>query len=176
MRKRMSAVLGIGATVTAVLCLWAVPAGAATAGFETFSGFLIATGRTGDRQVLATSLTATGVFKGHGRIVEVASRPGDTDDVLRDDLVFAAGTMHLGSTNLDSTFDIDPTTCRASFHADQVGEIDGGTGQFAHATGSLTGSVDGTALFARLTDHSCNLSRPPVIERDDVAARGTLQF
>jgi hypothetical protein len=122
------------------------------------------------------SLTATGVFKGHGRIVDVASQPGDPDEVQRDDLVFAAGTMYLVSTNLDTTFDIDPTTCRASFRAEQVGEIDGGTGQFADATGSRTGSVDGTAPFARPTDHRCDLSRPPVIERDDVVATGTLEF
>jgi hypothetical protein len=172
----MRAVLGVGATVSVVLALSAVPAGAVTAGAETFSGFLIATGRTGDRQVLATGLTATGVFNGHGRIVEVASLPGDPDEVLRDDLVFAAGTMHLVSTNLDFTFDIDPKSCRGRIRAEQTGAIAGGTGRFAHATGSFTGSVDGTALFARLADHSCDVSRPPIIERDDVASSGTLEF
>jgi hypothetical protein len=85
---------------------------------------------------------------GHGRIVEPASRPGDPDNGLRDDLVFAAGTMHLVSTNVDGT----------------------------QATGTLTGSVDGTSLFTRQADHSCELSRPPVMERDDVAASGTLEF
>jgi hypothetical protein len=142
---------------------------------ESCSG-LIGTGRTGDRQVLATGPTATGGFKDHGRIVEVASQPGDPDTVLRDDLVFTAGTMHLVSTNVDGMFDVDPKTRRSTFHADQIGEIGGGTGRFAHATGTLTGSVDGTGLFPRLTDHSCDLPRPPVIERDDVAASGTPEF
>jgi hypothetical protein len=175
MRAGTRIVIGVGLTVGFVASLGAGPAAAAS-GTERFSGFLIASGRSGGRDVLATGLTAKGVFNGHGRIVEVDSQPGDPDNVLRDDLVFADGTMHLISTNVDSTFSIDPRTCRARFAADQTGTIDGGTGRFANASGAFTGSVDGTLLFARLPDGSCDLDRAPVIERDDVAASGTLSF
>jgi hypothetical protein len=159
--------------VVSILAHWA---GAAT-GTEQFTGFLIATGLSGDRSVLATSLQASGVFNGHGRIVEVDSQPGDPDNVDRDDLVFAAGTMHLISTTLDDPEpNVDPRSCRLTLHLDQTGEIDGGTGRFAHATGSFVGTVDVTALLQRQPDGTCDLTRPPVIDHDDVAATGTLAF
>jgi len=61
------------------------------------------------------------------------------------------------------------------FHPDQIGKIDGGTGRLAHATGPHR-VCRRTGLFPRLTDHTCDLSRPPVSERDDAAATGTLEF
>ena len=175
MRREMRAIVGFGVSVGFAVSVLAGPAGAAT-GAERFSGFLIATGRSGGRGVLATGIQADGVFNGHGRIVEVDNQPGDPDDVSRDDLVFADGTMHLITTTLDATFSVDPRSCRVELHLDQVGTIAGGTGRFTQATGSFTGSVDATALVRRLATGECDVEGAPVIERDDVTGSGTLSF
>jgi hypothetical protein len=39
-------------------------------------------------RVVGTAIAARGVFNGVGRIVERPNRPGDSDKVTRDDLVF----------------------------------------------------------------------------------------
>src|SRR4051812_5982221 len=70
-------------------------AGARTAGAERFSGFLVSSGISGDRQVLATRVWASGIFTGVGRIVERPNLPKDSDDVSRDNLVFPAGTLRI---------------------------------------------------------------------------------
>ena len=71
---------------------------------------ILASGSTGTRHVVATSIVGRGVFKGVGRIVEVQNLPGDPDNIARDDLVFASGTLHLVSTTLGAEFSIDPAT------------------------------------------------------------------
>jgi hypothetical protein len=152
-------------------------AGAHTrSGHERFSGFLVARTTNGQRHVLATMVEAHGVFNGRGRIVEVDSQPGDPENVLRDDLVFTAGTMHLVSVNLDFSFEVDPVTCGATFEAHQTGTIEGGTGQFVHAAGQLTGGVKGHGLVPRLPDGSCDPSQGPFVEVDRVSSSGTLSF
>jgi hypothetical protein len=101
------------AAVTAMLvAVAAAPASAQTTGNETFSGFLLTSGASGEREVLASPVVASGVFTGLGRIVEVQSLPGDPDNVSRDDLVFGRGTFHLVSVNGDVSFSMDPATCR----------------------------------------------------------------
>ena len=52
----------------------------------------------------------------------------------------------------------------------------GGTGQFADATGSFTGTVSGRALLARNPDGSCSLTQQPRHEVDKFAESGTLSF
>ena len=68
--------------------------------------------------------------------------PGDPDNVLRDDLVFADGVMHLVSVGLDFSFDVDSRTCLATFLAHQTGTVEGGTRLFAGASGQFTGTVN----------------------------------
>jgi hypothetical protein len=50
-------------------------ASAETAGSERFNGFLIASGASGTRQIVATQVVARGIFNGFGRIVEIQNRP-----------------------------------------------------------------------------------------------------
>jgi len=62
----------------------------------------------------------------------------DPPDVSRDDLVFPGGTMHLISRGGDITsFSINPHNCMITLKLQNPGEITGGTGQFAGATGSF---------------------------------------
>jgi len=84
---------------------------------------------------------------GAARIVEVPSLPADPDNVSRDDLVFPERTMHLVSTTVGASFTVNPRNCLFKLTLQQTGEISGGTGQFADATGSGTGTVSGQALF-----------------------------
>jgi hypothetical protein len=154
-----------------------VTASAQTSGSETFEGFLIATGVSGDRVVLASSVRADGVFKGVGRIVEVPNLPTDPDNVSRDDLVFAQGALHIVSTSLDFQINsFDPVSCKLSVTISQLTRFEGGTGLFASATGSGQGRVDGTGFAQRAADGSCSLDLPPRHERDQVSGAGTLSF
>src|SRR4051812_48385781 len=90
MIRRFGAVL---MTVTmAVTIPAALPASAETAGSETFQGVIVASGTSGERGVTTSVVVAKGVFNGTGRVVEVANLPSDSDDVQRDELVFAEGT------------------------------------------------------------------------------------
>ena len=53
----------------------------------------------------------------------------------------------------------------------------GGTGQFADATGSFTGTVSAVALLARNPDGSCSFTQfIPRHEVDKFAESGTLSF
>jgi hypothetical protein len=152
------------------------PASSAASGQETFSGLITTSGRSGERQVLASTVIARGVFNGTGRIVEVASQPGDSDDLQRDDLVFADGSLHLLSTNVDAAFDLDPKSCRYHVLVSQVGEIAGGTGIFANASGSSAETVNVSGLLARNADRSCSFDQAPVSEIDTISSSGTLAF
>jgi len=154
-----------------------VTASAQTSGPESFEGFLIATGVSGDRVVLASSIRADGVFKGVGRIVEVPNLPTDPDNISRDDLVFAEGTLHIVSTSLDFQVNsFDPVSCKLSITIPQLTAFDGGTGLFAGATGTGEGRVDGRGFAQRAPDGSCSLDLPPRHERDQVSGAGTLSF
>jgi hypothetical protein len=55
-------------------------------------------------------------------------------------------------------------------------EVIGGTGQFAAATGSSTGTVRGQGLLPRNPDGSCSFEQPSLHEEDMIAASGTLSF
>jgi hypothetical protein len=151
-------------------------ASAQTSGTETFQGFLVASGMSGERVVLATSIRATGVFDGVGKIIEVPNLPTDPDNVLRDDLVFPEGTLHLVSANQDFQLSLDPRSCLARYTAHQVSSFEGGTGLFSGATGTGTGIVEGQAIAQRAPDGSCSPDVPPAHEKDDVSGTGTLTF
>jgi len=161
---------------TSMLLTDPLSAQAQTTGAESFRGFLVSSGISGNREVLASEVRATGVFAGVGRIVERENLPGDSDDVSRDDLVFAAGTLRIVNINVGFSFDINPVTCILHVTVQQITTVDGGTGQFAHASGSFSGSVVATALATRNPDKSCSQEQLPRHELDRVAAIGTLSL
>jgi hypothetical protein len=161
----------------AICAATAMPAAAATSGSETFQGTLVTSGVSGTRTVLSSVLVAKGVFTGVGRIVEIPNLPTDPDNVSRDDLVFPEGTMHLVSTTVAITaFSLNPHNCLFKVTLQQTGEITGGTGQFAAAAGSSTGTVSAQGLLPRDPDGSCSFDQPALHEEDMVAASGTLSF
>jgi hypothetical protein len=152
-------------------------ASAQTSGPESFTGFLIATGVSGERVVLATNIRARGVFNGSGKIVELPPQPGDQDNMNRDDLVFRQGTLHLFSFVQDfQIVSVNPNSCRFAVTITQTTQFAGGTGIFAGASGTGTGRVDGSSLGQRNPDGSCSMDLLPKHERDAVSGSGTLTF
>src|SRR5215472_13762055 len=150
-------------------------ASAQTSGPESFTGFLIATGVSGERVVLATNIRARGVFNGSGKIVELPPQPGDLDNMNRDDLVFRQGTLHLFSFVQDMQIvSFDPNSCRLAVTVTDTSRFAGGTGIFAGASGTGSGRVDGTGRAQRNPDGSCNLDLPPAHERDAVSGSSSL--
>src|SRR5207302_4683709 len=129
-RGALAALLGLGIALAV-----AGPGAAETTGSETFRGVIVASGSSGERVVVTSTVVAKGVFSGVGRIVEVPNLPGDPDNVSRDDLVFPGGSIHLVSTTLDFSFSVNPRSCTFSVMLQQTGTAEGGTGQFAAATG-----------------------------------------
>jgi hypothetical protein len=156
MRAGLAALLAAGIAV-AVL---SAPASAQTSGSETIKAVIVASGTSGEREVISSVVVAKGVFTGVGR----------------DDLVFAAGTIHIVSTNLDFSFSVNPHSCVATVTIQQTGEIVGGTGLFADASGSYTATVSGHGLLARNPDGSCSLEQPSLFEVDKITSTGTLSF
>jgi hypothetical protein len=165
------------ASITASLvAVSTASASAQTTGSETFDGFLLTSGASGERQVLASPIVATGVFTGVGRLVEVQNLPSDPDNVSRDDLVFRRGTFHLVSENGDVSSSLNPETCRFTVTVEQSSRINGGTGAFADASGSFTASVHAFGVTARNADGSCSEEVAPLRELDVVNAAGSLTF
>ena len=153
----------------------AAPAAAAS-GAESFRGVILTSGRSGTRTVISSAVLAKGVFNGVGHIVEIENLPGDPDNVERDDLVFARGSLHLLSTVEDFSVSVDPQTCVVHGVVQQTGQITGGTGTFANATGASTATVRLLALAARNPDRTCSEEVPPLFEVDSIASDGTLSF
>ena len=115
--------LALGALAAVATALVAVgPAGAEAAGGQTFDGIIVASGTSGARVVISSTVRAKGDFDGVGHIVETDSLPGDPADSVRDDLVFAGGTIHIVTTILSSNSrstrravgSLRPSTRRAS--------------------------------------------------------------
>ena len=176
MKRHMSWALLAGAAALAAATVTAVPAAAATSGSQTFKGAIVTSGVSGTRTVITAVVIAKGTFSGVGRIVEVENLPGDSDDVSRDDLVFASGTMHIVNTIEGFSFSANPRSCVFTATIPQTNEIVGGTGQFTHATGDFTATVTGRGVLARNPDGSCSDERDPLHEVDMITATGTLSF
>ena len=121
-------------------------------------------------------MIAHGAFNGVGTIVEVPNQPGDGEDIFRDDLIFPQGTLHLVTTNLDFVFDVIPQSCRFTASVQQTGEIAGGTGLFAQASGSGAGGVVAHGTAARAADGSCDSLAPTLHEVDRISSTGTLSY
>jgi len=152
------------------------PSTGTTTGRETFHGFLLTSGRSGQREVVASAIVGRGVFDGIGRLVEVPSRPGDPDSVSRDDLVFRAGTMHVVSRSLHVATHLDRRACRITADIPQRSRITGGTGRFADASGRFVSHVHAVARLARTPKGGCDMQAVPLRELDIVNARGTLTY
>jgi hypothetical protein len=131
---------------------------------------------SGDRVVVATTVRASGVFDGVGKIVELPNLPTDPDNVVRDDLVFTEGTMHVVTTILDTSFSVNSRSCVFTATIQQQGTIVGGTGQFAAATGSSTGTLTARGVLARNPDGSCSFDQEALVDVDTFSSSGTLSF
>jgi hypothetical protein len=169
--RRLGGVLVVGAALAV-----AAPAAAQTSGAERFTGVIVASGASGERQVIGSVVVGRGVFNGVGRIVEVPNLPTDPDNVARDDLVFTGGSLHLVSTTIDFSFSVNPRSCAITASLQQTGEIVGGTGRFAGASGSSTATVTARGLTARNPDGSCSLEHATLYEVDTITSNGTLSF
>ncbi len=175
MRRHVRGTLGALLAIGIALAVSA-PAAAQTSGNETFSGVIVTSGLSGTRVVVSSVVVAKGVFNGVGRVVEVQNLPGDPDNVSRDDLVFADGTLHIVSTTLDFSVSLNPRSCTGTATLQQTGMVVGGTGQFAAASGSYTATVTGRAVLARNPDGSCSVEQAPLHEVDMIASSGSLSF
>lgn len=176
MRPKVRAALGTVLAIGFTLAVSTAPAVARTTGKESFRGQIIAPSESGTRTVVSSIIVANGVFTGVGRIVEVANRPGDPDNVNRDDLVFGQGRMHIRNTNQAPEFSVDPQTCAFTARLKQTSKIQGGTSKFRHASGTFASGVRAWGALARNPDGSCNEQADPLLEADVVFARGTLSF
>jgi type 1 fimbria pilin len=176
MKRAMSWALLVAGTALAVSAAPAIPAAAATSGTETFSGTIVFAAMPGanSRTVLGSVVRARGVFKGVGRVVEIAQG----DPTSQEDLVFPGGTLHVLSTTGKplSPFIINPHSCLFTGTAEFTYQVTGGTGKFAGATGNLTGTVSGRALLARNPDGTCSTAQQPRHEVDKFDVSGTLTF
>ena len=174
--QRLRAILSALVTVGIMLAVLSSPAVAQTTGSETFHGVLVVSGAAGTRELVSSVVVATGVFNGVGHVVERENLPGDPDNVSRDDLVFADGTLHIVNTTLDASFEINPRSCIAHFTAHQTTTVEGGTGLFADATGSFAATVTGLGRARRNADGSCAADQVALFEVDRLTASGTLSF
>lgn len=164
--------LAIGLTITTAVA----PAATGTVGKESFRGVLIVGGKRDTRNVTDTFVAADGVFSGHGRVVEVRNRPGDGNNISRDDLVFPQGKLHLVNTNKSFSASVNPKTCAARLAIRQTARIEGGTGRFRHATGTFVGGVRGRGVTFRNPDGTCSQQGALLLEVDLLSGHGTLSI
>jgi hypothetical protein len=176
MRRQVRAILATIVAVGLPLAALVAPAGARTTGRESFRGVIVASGESGTRTVVSTLFVARGVFNGVGRVVEVQNRPGDPDNVSRDDLVFRRGRIHILSTNGASAGSLNPQTCVFKGRVQQTVKVQGGTGRFRHASGSFVGAVRARAVAARAADGGCSQQQAPLLEVDVVSGHGHISI
>src|SRR3954468_17592691 len=81
MRRQVTAALGTVVAVGLAVTPSLAPAAARTTGRESFRGTLVKTAPSGTSVVVSTVIGTSGVFKGLGRIAELARRPGDPQNV-----------------------------------------------------------------------------------------------
>jgi hypothetical protein len=176
MRRRVGRVLGVLLALAIVPPSAPAPAATTKGGSEALTGAVVTSGRSGTRTVLRSAILARGAFNGVGRIVEVQSLPADAGNVSRDDLVFAAGTLHVVTKSSGLSLSMNPRTCAFNLRARQTTTIEGGSGRFSAATGRFTGTVEAIGLAARGSDGSCTLQRDALAEFDALRSRGSLSL
>jgi hypothetical protein len=154
--------------------LSATSAAGAASGPQIFTGTIVTDVAGGDRHIVKSIVIAHGAFNGVGTIVEVPNQPGDGEDIFRDDLVFAQGTLHLVTTNVDIAFNVIALSCRFTASVQQRGRIAGGTGLFTQASGSGAGGVVARGTAVRTADGSCDPSAATPHEVDRISSMGTL--
>jgi hypothetical protein len=167
---------GVGIVLMFALLVLAPPAVARTRGKERLRGVVIATNQGGQRTVVSGWASFRGVLNATARIVEVANRPGDPDNVSRDNLVFPDGTMHIVNTNKPPTVTIDPMTCAYSVRLSQTTKITGGTRRFRRASGTSRGTIHDWGVGARKPDGSCDQQSASLIDVVDLAGHGKLSL
>ncbi len=170
-RRAVGALLAV-----AVALVLSGTAAAWTTGAQRFDAVIVTSGATGTRVVVSTVIVMRGAFDDVGRLVEIPNAPADPDTVARDDLVFRSGTMHLVTTTLDAAVSVNPVTCVIHVTVQQSSVVVGGTGAFAHASGSFTGTAKAILVAARNPDGSCSEEQAPLHELDVLTASGTLSF
>ena len=179
MKRLVKGALLAAGTALAISAAPAMSAAAAASGTETLGGTIVfaAGPGTNSRTVIGSVVRARGVFRGVGRVVELVP-PDPATGVSQDDLVFRGGTMHVVSTPGTLSFSVNPHSCLFTGTQQLTWDVTGGTGQFADATGSVTGTVSAVALLARNPDGSCSLTPLPFprLEVDKFAESGTLSF
>lgn len=175
-RRQMMGALGAVLAVWLTFAASLAPAAARATGKESLRGVIVASGESGSRAVVSTLIVARGIFTGAGRIVEVASRPGDPGNVNRDDLVFPGGKMHLVSTIKSFMASVNPKTCLVRVRGRQTGRIQGGTGKFRHAAGTFAGPVRGRGVAARNSDGTCSQQGVLLLEVDIISEHGSLSL
>ena len=176
MKSRVIGALLAAGTALAISAATALPAAAATSGSETVSGILVTSGVSGTRTAISSVAVDRGVFNGVGQIVEIPGQPGDPPNVSRDDLVYPEGTMHLINTTVGASFTVSPHNCLFRATLQENSEITGGTGLFANASGTFTGTISPQGLLPRNPDGSCAAGQPSLHEVDMIAFSGTLSF
>jgi hypothetical protein len=173
MRPLSRGVLGAVVAAGALLVTLSASAGASVPADTSFDGAIVVSHASGKRNATGSVIAMRGVFTGVGRIVERPNKPGDSDKVSRDDLVFADGVIHIVNENKSSSLAVNKKRCSLTFRVKQTTTIDGGTGRFAAATGTFAGGVTGTGVVRRKPDGTCDMNRP-MAEVDNVSATGTL--
>jgi hypothetical protein len=171
--KRALVAAGITLTISVATAL---PAAAATSGSESVRGVIVASGVSGTRTVISSVAVAKGVSRGVGEIVGMPRQPSDPPNVSRADLVYPQGTMHLVSMTVGASSSVNPHSCLFRATTQEHAQITGGTGLFADAAGTFTGSVSPKGLLPRNPDGSCAVGQPLLYEVDMVAFSGTLSF
>jgi hypothetical protein len=70
----------------------------------------------------------------------------------------------------------NPKSCVGTIAIDQVGTVVGGTGRFAAASGSFSGTLNGRALARRNADGSCSVEQAALVEVGKISEAGSLSF
>jgi hypothetical protein len=169
-------VTAVGAVLAAGLTLTPSLASARTTGKESIQGTIVASGASGSRRVVSSMIVARGAFTGTGRDVEVQNRPGDPQNVTRDNLIFRHGTMHLRGTSQPPKVSINAQTCAVTVRIKQTAKIRGGTGRFRHAAGTFAGTLRAWGVAARNPDGTCAQQADLLLEVDVFSARWTLSL
>lgn len=172
MRRQIGRILGTMIASGLMLAALGTPASARTTGKEAIKGVVVASGESGTRTVVSSLVIIGGVVDATGRIVEVQNRPGDPDNVSRDDLVFRRGRIHVVSTSEPASMSLNPQNCTFKGRVTQTVKIQGGTGMFRGVSGRLVGSVRTRLVAARAADGSCSQEQAPLLEVDALSARG----